>query len=171
MSRLWISWWRMPVPWNGGDIAGDCRSSWAVASSCGACAFGAAYLAGCGGAPNCLSGGGGGSAGPTVVLQRGQLGQHPWQLVAWEQGGLLGLGLDGASQKNQYSGGLGFCSDPFAGFWLEAAGPEGSTFYYGPSPASAKYAVFTAHGHAPVTVATRPIPQEDGLPSGRFFVS
>jgi hypothetical protein len=50
-----------------------------------------ATLAGCGG--------GGGAAGPTVVLERGHLGRQPWQLVAWEQGGLLGLALDGASDE------------------------------------------------------------------------
>ena len=129
-----------------------------------------AALAGCSEA-NCLNGGAGGAAGPTVVLERRDLGRQSWQLVAWEQGGLLGLALDGASQKIQYSGGLGFCAGPAAGFWLEVAGPGGSTFYYGPAPASARYAVFTAPGHAPVIVRTSPIPQQDGLPSGRFFVT
>jgi hypothetical protein len=128
-----------------------------------------ATLAGCGG-ESCLDGGGG-AAGPTVVLERGHLGQQPWQLVAWEQGGLLGLGLDGASQNSQYSGGVGFCAGPAAGFWLEGSGPGHSAFYYGPAPVSAKYAVLTASGYAPVIVPTRPIPQKDGLPSGRFFVA
>jgi hypothetical protein len=129
-----------------------------------------AALTGCSEA-NCLNGPAGGAAGPSVVLERGHLGQQSWQLVAWEQGGLLGLALDGASQKTQYSGGLGFCAGPAAGFWLEAEGPAGSTFYYGPASAAAKYAVFTAPGHAPIIVPTRPIPQKDGLPSGRFFVA
>jgi hypothetical protein len=129
-----------------------------------------AALAGCS-AANCLNGGAGGAPGPAVVLQRGHLGRQSWQLVAWEQGGLLGLALDGASQKTQYSGGLGFCAGPAAGFWLEAEGPGESTFYYGPAPASAKYAVFTALGHAAIIVPTSPIPQEDGLPTGSFFVT
>ena len=129
-----------------------------------------AALTGCSQA-NCMNGGAGGAPGPAVALERGHLGRQSWQLVAWEQGGLLGLALDGASQKTQYSGGLGFCAGPAAGFWLEAEGPGDSTFYYGPAPASARYAVFTASGHAPVIVPTSPIPQEDGLPSGRFFVT
>lgn len=115
--------------------------------------------------------GGDGAAGPTVVLEHGYLGQRQWQLVAWEQGGLLGLALDGASQKDQYSGGLGFSAGPSAGFWLEASGPGESIFYYGPASVSARYAVFTAPGYAPIVVPTRPIPREDGLPSGRFFVA
>lgn len=119
-----------------------------------------ATLAGCSGA-----------AGPTVVLERGYLGRQPWQLVAWEQGGLLGLALDGASQKNQYSGGVGFSAGPSAGFWMEETGPGDSIFYYGPASVSAKYAVFTARGYVPIIVRTRPIPQKDGLPSGRFFVA
>jgi hypothetical protein len=56
-------------------------------------------------------------AGPTVVLERGHLGPWQWQLVAWEQDGQLDLGLDGASQKTQYSGGVGFSADPSAGNW------------------------------------------------------
>lgn len=128
-----------------------------------------ATLAGCGGG-SCLAAGGG-AAGPTVVLERGHLGRQPWQLVAWKQGGHLGLALDGVSQKTQYSGGVGFCAGPAAGFWLEGLGPGGSTFYYGPAPVSAKYAMLTARGHAPVIVPTRPIPQKDGLLSGRFFVA
>ena len=127
-----------------------------------------ATLAGCGGT-SCLDAGGG-AAGPTVVLERGHLGRHPWQLVAWEQGGYLGLGLDGESLKQQYSGGVGFCRGPAAGFWLLASGPQGSDFYYGPAPVSATYAVLTVRGRAPVIVPTRPIPQKDGLPNGRFFV-
>jgi hypothetical protein len=129
-----------------------------------------AAVAGCS-QGNCLNDGAGGAAGPVVVLERGHLGRQPWQLVAWEQGGLLGLALDGASQKIQYSGGLGFCAGPAAGYWLEAAGPADSSFYYGPAPAPAKYAVLTAPGYAPVIVPTRPIRPEDGLPSGRFFVA
>ena len=60
-----------------------------------------ATLAGCGGT-SCLDATDG-AAGPTVVLERGHLGRQPWQLVAWEQGGHLGLGLDGDSLKRQYS--------------------------------------------------------------------
>jgi hypothetical protein len=90
--------------------------------------------------------------------------------VAWNQGGHLGLSLDGASQKRQYSGGVGFCAAPAGGFWMEGLGPQGSDFYYGPAPVSAKYAVLTARGHARVMVPTRLIPHKDGLPSGRFFV-
>lgn len=127
-----------------------------------------ATLAGCGGA-SCVDGGAG-AAGPTVVLERGHLGRQPWQLVAWEQGGHLGLGLDGDSLKRQYSGGVGFCPGPGAGFWLLASGPGGSDFYYGPAPASSRFAVLTARGRAPVIVPTRPITQKAGLPSGRFFV-
>jgi hypothetical protein len=119
---------------------------------------------------SCLDAGSG-AAGPTVVLQRGHLGRHPWQLVAWEQGGHLGLGLDGDSSRQQYSGGVGFCRSPSAGFWLLAAGPQGSDFYYGPAPGSATSAVLTARGRAPVVVRTRPMPHEDGLPSGRFFIT
>jgi len=127
-----------------------------------------AALAGCGGT-SCLDAGAG-AAGPTVVLERGRLGRQPLQLVAWEQGGYLGLGLDGDSLKRQYSGGAGFCPGPGAGFWLLAAGPEGSDFYYGPAPASAKYAVLATRGRVRVIVPTRPLPQKAGLPSGRFFV-
>ena len=125
-------------------------------------------LVGCG-STSCLDAGNG-AAGPTVVLERGHLGRHPWQLVAWEQGGHLGLGLDGDSFKQQYSGGVGFCRGPSAGFWLLASGPQGSDFYYGPVPGSATYAVLTARGRALVVVRTRPMRQKDGLPRGRFFV-
>jgi hypothetical protein len=124
-------------------------------------------LAGCGDT-GCLAAGSG-TAGPSVVLERGHLGRHSWQLVAWEQGGHLGLGLDGDSQEQQYSGGVGFCAGPAAGFWLLASGPAGSDFYYGPAPVPAAYAMLTARGRAPVVVPTRPIPQKDGLPDGRFF--
>ncbi len=80
-------------------------------------------LAGCGGT-SCLDAGTG-AAGPAVVLERGHLERHSWQLVAWEQGGHLGLGLDGDSQEHQYSGGVGFCAGPAAGFWLLASGQQG----------------------------------------------
>jgi hypothetical protein len=128
-----------------------------------------AAVAGCGGA-NCLSGPANGAAGPTVVLDHGYTGRQLWQLVAWEQGGLLALGLDGASRKVQYTSSLGFCSGPAAGFWMDGPGPGSSNFYYGPAPVAAKYVVLTAKGYAPVIVSTLPIPQEDGLPSGRFFI-
>ena len=129
---------------------------------------GLAMLAGCAGTS--CAGAGSGAAGPTAVLERGHLGRHPWQLAAWEQGGHLGLGLDGNSLKQQYSGGVGFCRGPAAGFWLLGSGPQGSDFYYGPAPGAATYAVLTARGRAPVIVPTRPIPHKDGLPGGRFFV-
>jgi hypothetical protein len=32
------------------------------------------------------------------------------------------------------------------------------------------YAVLTAHGHASVKVPARPLPQQDGLPGGGFFI-
>jgi hypothetical protein len=110
------------------------------------------------------------AAGPTVVLQRDHLGRHLWQLVAWEQGGQLGLGVDGASQKAQYSAGVGFSASPSAGFWMAGLGPGNSNFCYGPAPASAKYAVLTAPAYLAIVVPTRPIPNKDGLPGGRFFV-
>jgi hypothetical protein len=145
-------------------VQGNRRIAWAVL----VCLSSPATLAGCGGT-SCLNAGSG-AAGPTVVVERGHLGRHPWQLVAWEQGGYLGLGLDGDSLKQQYSGGVGFCRGPAAGFWLLASGPQGSGFYYGPAPMSATYAVLTARSRAPVIVPTRPIPHKDGLPRGRFFV-
>jgi hypothetical protein len=133
--------------------------------------LGLAALTGCAG-PNCLSGPRPGYAqpGPSVVLQRGYVGRQLWQLVADEQGGLLGLNLDGSSQNNSYGGSLGFCAGPAAGFWFGSAGPGSSQFIFGPAPASAAYAVLTARGHASVNVPTRPLPQKDGLPSGRFFI-
>jgi hypothetical protein len=51
------------------------------------------------------------------------------------------------------------------------SGPQGSDFYYGPAPVQATFAVLTARRRAPVIVRTRPIPQEDGLPRGRFFIT
>jgi len=111
----------------------------------------------------------GNAVGPTV-LERGHLGPWPWQLVAGEQGGQLGLALDGATQKTQYSGGVGFSADPSAGYWAMGIGPGNTDFYYGPAPSSAKYAVLTAPGHPAIVVLTRPIPHTDGLPDGRFFV-
>jgi hypothetical protein len=148
---------------HGRVVQGHRRIAWAVLLCLSSLA-----AAGCGGT-SCLDAGSG-KAGPTVVLERGHHGRHPWQLVAWEQGGYLGLGLDGGSLDRQYSGGVGFCRGPAAGFWLLASGPQGSDFYYGPAPVSAADAVLTARGRAPVIVPTRPIPQKDGLPRGRFFV-
>jgi hypothetical protein len=87
-----------------------------------------------------LAGCSGGSSGGSVVLERG-----PW-------------------------GGVGFSAQPSAGFWAAGSGPGDSTFYYGPVPRSARYAVLTASGYAPVTVPTRPLPEKDGLPDGRFFI-
>jgi hypothetical protein len=119
---------------------------------------GVGLLAGCG-------------TGGNVVLERGSMGRNgPWQLVASEQNGSLSLTLDGASQSVTYSGGVGFSANPDAGFWAAGLGPGNSTFYYGPTPSSARYAVLTASGYAPVIVATRPLPEESGLPSGRFFI-
>jgi hypothetical protein len=121
----------------------------------------------------CAGGGGaagGGQPGPRVVLERGHLGRRPWQLVGWEQGGSLGLALDGATQKMQYSGAVGFAPGPAAGYWFEGLGPAGSYFYYGPAPGPAKYAVLTAPGQVPVVVPTQPLPDQDELPRGRFFV-
>ncbi len=119
---------------------------------------GMGLLAGCGG-------------GGSVVLERGSVGRNgPWQLVASEQDGGLSLTLDGASQSVLYSGGVGFSAEPSAGFWMSGLGPEGSTFYYGPAPQSARFAVLTASGYAPVIVPTRPLPAEGGLPEGRFFI-
>lgn len=145
-------------------VQGHRRIAWAVLL----CLPALATLAGCGGA-SCPDAGSG-AAGPTVVLERGHLGRNPWQLVAWEQGGSSGLGLDGDSLKQQYSGGVGFCRGPAAGFWLVASGPHGSNFYYGPAPVPATYAVLTARGRSPVIVPTRTLPQKDGLPRGRFFI-
>lgn len=133
---------------------------------------GLATLAGCGGSSDasCLDSGGG-TAGPTIVIDRGHLGRQPWQLVAWKQGGHLALMLDGRTQKREYTGSVGFCSGPSGGFWMEGPGPGGSNFDFGPAPGSATHAVLTARGYAPVIVPTRPIPQKDGLPSGRFFIT
>lgn len=120
--------------------------------------IGVSFLAGCGG-------------GGSVVLERGSVGQNkPWQLVASEQNGSLSLVLDGASQSVTYSGGVGFSAQPGAGFWMSGLGPGNSTFYYGPTPQLARYAVLTALGYAPIAVPTHPLPQENGLPSGRFFI-
>lgn len=107
--------------------------------------------------------------GPTVVLQHGHVGREPWHLDANEQGGLLGLWLDGYSQKNDYGGSQGFC--PAGGFWFGADGPGNSQFIFGPAPASAAYAVLTAHGQASVRVRTRPLPHTGGLPGGRFYIA
>jgi hypothetical protein len=112
----------------------------------------------------------GNAVGPTAVLERGHFGRWQWQLVAWEQGGQLGLALDGATPKTQYSGGVGFSADPSGGYWVTGLGPGNSEFDYGPAPSSAEFAVLTAPGHPAIVVPTRPIPHKDGLPSGRFFV-
>lgn|SRR5512146_625172 len=119
---------------------------------------GVGLLAGCG-------------SGGSVVLERGSAGRNgPWQLVGSEQNGSLSLTLDGASQSVHYSGAVGFSAQPSAGFWTSGLGPGNSTFYYGPTPQSARFAVLTASGYAPVIVPTRPLPEEGGLPSGRFFI-
>lgn len=112
----------------------------------------------------------GNAVGPAVVLERGHFGRWPWQLVAWEQGGQLGLAIDGATQTTQYSGGVGFSADPSGGYWVAGLGPGNSGFDYGPAPSSATFAVLTAPGHPAIVVPTRPIPHGAGLPSGRFFV-
>jgi hypothetical protein len=112
----------------------------------------------------------GSAGGPAVVLDRGHLGRWQWQLVAWEQGGQLGLAIDGATQKTQYSGGVGFSADPAGGYWMTGPGPGNAEFDYGPAPSSAMFAVLTAPGHPAIVVPTWPIPHKDGLPSGRFFV-
>jgi len=88
----------------------------------------------------------------------------------WRKNGSLSLILDGASQSETYSGAVGFSARPSAGFWTSGLGPGNATFYYGPTPQSARYAVLTASGYAPVTVPTHPFPQGNGLPGGRFFI-
>ncbi|MBO0770411.1 MAG: hypothetical protein J2P35_03025 [Actinobacteria bacterium] len=112
-----------------------------------------------------------GKLGKKVVLQRGRSAQgRPWQLSASEQGGQLGLFLESPT-GHDYSGGIGFCSAPAAGFWLEGLGPHGSTFYYGPAPAAAVTARLTASGHAAIQVPTRPLPHRAGLPRSRYFIT
>jgi hypothetical protein len=106
-----------------------------------------------------------------VVIDRGQLGPgHPWQLVASEQADGLRLSLDGASLSQVYSSAETFGSRPSSGFWAGGPGPDNAIFYYGPTPAAARYAVFTAPGRQPLIVPTRPIPDSIGLPPGRFFI-
>lgn len=106
-----------------------------------------------------------------VVLERGYSAQNrPWQLRANEQGGQLGLYLENPAGRG-YSGAVGFSAGPAAGFWAEGLGPAGSTFYYGPVPASAVMVRLTAPGYAPVLVRTRPFPSHAGLPHGRFFIT
>jgi len=130
-------------------------------------AAGAMLLAGVG--VGLLEGSGGG--GGNVVLERGSVGRNnPWQLVASEQNGSLTMTLDGASQSVTYSGSGGFSPQLPDGAWMAGYGPGDTIFYYGPTPQSARYAVLTASGHAPVIVATRRIPEENGLPRGRFFI-
>jgi len=120
---------------------------------------GVGLLAGCGG------------SGGNVVLQRGAEGRNgQWQLVASEQNGSLSLSLDGVSQSVTYSGTVGFSAKPGDGFFTAGLGPGDTTFCYGPTPERARYAVLTASGYRPVIVPTRPLPEEDGLPRGRFFI-
>jgi hypothetical protein len=107
-----------------------------------------------------------------VVIERGQLGPgHPWQLVASEQADGLRLSLDGASMSQVYSSAEAFGSRPSSGYWTGGLGPGNSIFYYGPAPAAARYAVFTAPGKQPLIVPTRPIPDSIGLPPARFFIA
>jgi hypothetical protein len=115
-------------------------------------------------ASGCTSGGG------KVVLERGQTSQHqPWQLAASEQNGQLGLYL-GNPAGTDYSGSIGFSAGPAAGFWMEGAGPGDSIFWYGPTPVKAVKVELRAPGYAPILLPTRPIPAQDGLPQGRFFI-
>jgi hypothetical protein len=69
-----------------------------------------------------------------------------------------------------YSSAETFSNRPTSGYWSGGPGPGNSVFYYGPAPATARYAVFTASGRQPLVVLTRPIPDSIGLPSGRFFI-
>jgi hypothetical protein len=109
--------------------------------------------------------------GEKIVLERGDSAQNrPWQLMANEQGGQLGLYLDSPSGRG-YSGGVGFSAGPAAGFWAEGLGPAGSNFLYGPVPASAVTVRLAAPGRPPVLVRTRPFPSRAGLPHGRFFIT
>ena len=105
--------------------------------------------------------------GEKIVLERGHSAQNrPWQLMANEQGGQLGLHLESPSGRG-YPGGVGFSAGPAAGFWAEGLGPAGSNFFYGPVPVLAVVVRLTAPGHAPVLVRTRPFPSPAGLPHGR----
>jgi hypothetical protein len=106
-----------------------------------------------------------------VVIERGALGTgQAWQLVASEQADGLRLSLDGASMSQVYSSAEAFSDRPSRGYWAGGPGPGDSTFYYGPAPTTAQYAVFSAPGRRPLVVPTRPIPNSIGLPSGRFFI-
>jgi hypothetical protein len=106
-----------------------------------------------------------------VVIERGELGPgQPWQLVASEQADGLRLSLDGASMSQVYSSAERFGALPARGYWAGGHGPGNSVFYYGPAPAAAEYAVFTAPGRQPLVVRTRPIPDSIGLPPARFFI-
>jgi hypothetical protein len=105
-----------------------------------------------------------------VILERGHTSQHQsWQLAASEQGGHLGLYLEELSGTD-YSGSVGFNGAPSAGFWMEGSGPGDSIYYYGPVPVKAVKVELRAPGYAPVLIPTRPIPDHDGLPHGRFFI-
>lgn len=112
-----------------------------------------------------------GKLGRKVVLGHGRSAQgRPWLLAASEQGGQLGLFLESPT-GHDYSGGIGFCSAPAAGYWLEGLGPHGSDFYYGPAPSAAMRVRLTAPGRAPILVPTRPLPNRAGLPHGRFWIT
>lgn len=109
------------------------------------------------------------ASGGKVTLERGRTSQHqPWQLAASEQNGQLGLYLDKPSGTD-YSGAVGFSAGPSAGFWMEGPGPGDTMFCYGPAPVTAKVEL-RAPGYAPIVMPTRPIPAQDGLPQGRFFI-
>ncbi len=111
-----------------------------------------------------------GHTGKRVVLERGHTKQNQsWQLVASEQGHHLGLYLEEPS-GTAYSGSIGFSAAPSAGFWMEGYGPGDSIFYYGPAPTSAVKVRLSAPGYAPILIPTKPIPTQDGLPHGRFFI-
>ena len=108
--------------------------------------------------------------GKITVIERGHSAQHQaWQLAASEHCGLLGLYLE-SSSGYEYSGAQGFNGDPGGGFWVEASGPGGSDFFYGPAPAPALTERLSAARHVPVLVRTRPLPVRAELPRGRFFI-
>jgi hypothetical protein len=109
-------------------------------------------------------------AGGKVVLERGSLGKDVWQLVAWEQNGQLAMQLTGASEATSYSGTVGFDNSPSGGYWAGGLGPANSNFYYGPAPSAAEYAVLSSPGHRSLVVPTHPLPNENGLPGGRFWI-
>jgi hypothetical protein len=110
------------------------------------------------------------SVGGRVVLERGSLGKNVWQLVAWEQNGQLVMELTGASEATSYSGAVGFDNSPGGGYWAGGLGPANSNFYYGPAPSAAEYAVLSSPGHRSLIVPTHPLPNQNGLPGGRFWI-